>query len=228
MGSMDTVLTTLERDVERATEIPPVPTLPESLSKRAMDVALAAVGLVALSPLFIVCAVLAKAQSPGRALFWGPRIGRGGRRFLMAKFRTMVADAPGKGPGVTAQDDPRMTPIGRFLRKTKLDELPQLLNVLNGTMSLVGPRPELPRYVACYNERQRRVLSVRPGITGPTQIAYRHEQELLKGQPDVEAYYITVLMPAKLEMDLSYIERRRFWTDVAYLFKTLGRVFSRT
>jgi len=145
----------------------------------------------------------------------------------MAKFRTMVADAPTRGPGITAQDDPRMTPIGRFLRKTKLDELPQLLNVLNGTMSLVGPRPELPRYVALYNERQRRVLSVRPGITGPTQIAYRHEEELLRGRPDVETYYINVIMPLKLEMDLRYIEQRRFWTDVGYLIKTLVHIVLR-
>lgn len=191
-----------------------------------MDVLLASLGLLMLSPVFLLCAILAKIQSPGTVLFWGPRVGRGGKRFLMAKFRTMVADAPAKGPGITAQDDPRMTPIGRFLRRTKLDELPQLLNVLNGTMSLVGPRPELPRYVARYNERQRRVLSVRPGITGPTQLAYRHEEELLKGQADVESYYIHVLMPAKIEMDLAYIETRSFWSDMGYLLKTLLKVFS--
>lgn len=207
-------------------EIPPVPIVPDGIAKRWVDILLASLGLFVLSPVFLLCAILAKVQSPGTALFWSPRVGRGGRRFLMAKFRTMVADAPDKGPGVTAQDDPRMTPIGRFLRRTKLDELPQLLNVLNGTMSLVGPRPELPRYVACYNERQRRVLSVRPGITGPTQLAYRHEQDLLKGREDVESYYIHVLMPAKLEMDLDYIETRSFWSDMGYLLKTLAKVFS--
>jgi lipopolysaccharide/colanic/teichoic acid biosynthesis glycosyltransferase len=189
--------------------------------KRVLDVVVAAGGLVVLSPLFGVCAVLAKCQSPGPAFFLGPRVGRGGRIFRMVKFRTMVMDAPCLGSSVTAGDDPRVTRIGRLLRATKLDELPNLLNVLQGTMSLVGPRPELPRYVALYDERQRRVLAVRPGITGPTQLAYRDEEELLRGQKDVEEYYITHVMPRKLEMDLAYIGARTLGRDVVHLLRTL-------
>jgi len=193
-------------------------------AKRCLDVAFSAVGLLALSPLFALCAVLAKAQSPGGVFYWGPRVGRGGRPFRMAKFRTMMCDAPSKGPGVTAEDDPRMTAVGRFLRRTKLDELPQLLNVLNGTMSLVGPRPELPQYVAHYDEQQRRVLSVRPGITGPTQIAFRHEERMLAGREDVESYYVESIMPRKLAMDLAYIADRGVWADLGYLFLTVWRI----
>ncbi len=193
-------------------------------AKRIFDVVVASVSLVCLSPVFLVCVVLAKAQSRGAVFYLGPRVGRGGRPFRMVKFRTMVPEAPSNGPGVTSAVDPRVTTIGRFLRRTKLDELPQLFNVLNGSMSLVGPRPELPEYVATYDARQLGVLSVRPGITGPTQLRFRHEEGMLSQAEDPEEYYVSTLIPAKLDSDLEYLARRAFWRDAVYLVQTISVV----
>jgi lipopolysaccharide/colanic/teichoic acid biosynthesis glycosyltransferase len=144
----------------------------------------------------------------------------------MYKFRTMLADADRTGPAVTGASDPRVTPVGRVLRATKIDELPQLLNVLRGDMSLVGPRPESPRYVALYDQRQREVLSVLPGITGPTQLRYRHEERILTGE-DVERQYCALLMPVKLESDLEYVRTRTAVGDFRVLVATFGALFER-
>ncbi|GIX06584.1 MAG: glycosyl transferase [Candidatus Poribacteria bacterium] len=174
--------------------------------------------------MFLLLAILAKLQSPGPILYRAVRVGRGGRPFVLYKFRSMVAAADRQGPGITAADDERITPIGRWLRRYRLDELPNLWNVLKGEMSLVGPRPELPRYVRHYTPEQLRVLSVRPGITGPTQLAFRHEEEMLRGQADPEQYYLEALLPKKLSSDLEYIATRTFWKDLGYLLATLGAV----
>jgi lipopolysaccharide/colanic/teichoic acid biosynthesis glycosyltransferase len=150
----------------------------------------------------------------------GDRIGRHGQPFKIFKFRSMVVNADRQGPDITYGDDPRVTRVGAFLRRTKLDELPQLWNVLRGEMSLVGPRPEAPRYVALYTLEQRQVLAVRPGITGLTQLAYRSEEEYLS--PDTwEQDYVGVVMPQKLIMDLEYAQHRSFALDVQIVARTV-------
>ncbi len=194
--------------------------------KRTMDVVIAAALLVALMPVGIAIAVLVRLSSPGPVLYAGRRVGKDGEVFQMYKFRSMRNGADREGTAVTGAGDPRVTTVGRFLRATKLDELPQLLNVLRGEMSLVGPRPEAPRYVSLYDERQRGVLAVRPGVTGPTQLQYRHEERLLAAD-DVEELYCDRVLPRKLEMDLIYVETRSLRNDVQCLLATAGKLFAR-
>ncbi len=190
--------------------------------KRSFDVVMSATILLAIVPIWMAVAIAIKATTPGPILHRGSRIGKRGKPFIMYKFRTMTSGAEEAGPGITGARDPRITSVGRVLRTWKLDELPQLWNVLRGEMSLVGPRPEAPRYVALYNERQLGVLAVRPGITGPTQIRYRHEERLLGGT-DVEAQYRT-LLPHKLEIDLHYVQTRSLLRDVALLAGTVRSI----
>ena len=197
------------------------------MAKRLFDLVAASVGLLALSPLFLVVAIAIRRSSPGPVFFRQVRVGRGGEPFSMFKFRTMRPDAERVGGQLTVGADPRITPIGHTLRKYKLDELPQLINVVLGDMSLVGPRPEVPRYVALYDERQRRVLDVRPGITDPASIAYRDENALLAGADDPEATYVAEVMPAKLEINLGYLERRSLLRDVGVILQTLAAVVRR-
>src|SRR5438128_3136486 len=147
--------------------------------KRGFDLAVSAVSLVVLAPLFLVIAILIERDSRGPGFYRGERVGRNGSRFRIHKFRTMVSDADRRGPGITAQDDPRITVLGRRLRRSKLDELPQLINVLRGEMSLVGPRPEIPDMVDRYPPLFRRLLGLRPGMTSPASLAYRNEEELI-------------------------------------------------
>jgi FlaA1/EpsC-like NDP-sugar epimerase/lipopolysaccharide/colanic/teichoic acid biosynthesis glycosyltransferase len=187
------------------------------VAKRAFDVLVSAVVMAVASPLWLVVALLIKVESPGPVFHRATRIGRGGEPFTLYKFRTMVADARSRGPLITGRDDPRITRVGRILRWLKIDEMPQLINVVKGDMSIVGPRPEDPRYVEQYTAEQRRVLSVRPGMASPAFIAYRHEEELLAGEPDPEARYANDILPAKLAMDLDYVDRRSFLFDVAVL-----------
>jgi lipopolysaccharide/colanic/teichoic acid biosynthesis glycosyltransferase len=191
------------------------------MAKRAMDLLMALGGLLALWPLMMICALLVKLSSPGPVIYRACRVGLGGRTFTMYKFRSMVRDASKLGAGVTSYGDPRITRVGKILRRFKLDELPQLFNVLRGDMSFVGPRPEDPRYVALYTPQQRQVLSVRPGITGISQIINRNEEEKLKGQLDPESYYVNVLMPQKVEIDLGYIESRNLKMDLKLMLKTV-------
>jgi lipopolysaccharide/colanic/teichoic acid biosynthesis glycosyltransferase len=192
--------------------------------RRLVDVVAALAGLIVLSPLFLALAVAIKRDSPGPVFYKARRVGRNGREFLLYKFRSMVADADRRGPGITAEGDQRVTKTGRFLRRTKLDELPQLINVLRGDMSLVGPRPEDPRYVALYTPEQQAVLQVRPGITSAASLAYRHEEQLLSG-PDWEQVYRTEVMPSKLAIDLAYLSRRTLASDLQLVLQTVLAMF---
>jgi lipopolysaccharide/colanic/teichoic acid biosynthesis glycosyltransferase len=190
---------------------------------RAAEAALAALGLAASLPVLAAAAAAIRLTSRGPVFFRHTRVGRGGRTFALLKLRTM-ADRPG-GPEVTSADDTRITRVGALLRRTKLDEIPQLWNVLRGEMSLVGPRPESPRYVDPADPRWMRVLAVRPGLTDPASIRFRHEERLLASVPeDRELFYRTVLLPAKLELSGAYLARRTWRSDVAVLARTLARV----
>jgi lipopolysaccharide/colanic/teichoic acid biosynthesis glycosyltransferase len=184
--------------------------------KRAFDLTVALLGLVVTSPVVLAAAIAVKLDSPGPAFYSGVRAGRDGRPFRIHKLRTM---RPGPGPSVTAGDDPRITRVGRFLRRTKIDELPQLLNVVKGEMSLVGPRPEDPDYVALYTPEQRRLLSVRPGITGAAALEFAAEEEMLRGG-DGERRYLEDVMPRKLALELRYLDRASFAGDLGILLRT--------
>ena len=189
--------------------------------KRLFDLILAAAALALLWPLLLALAVWIKLDSPGPVFFRQVRVGRHGRPFRIHKFRTMVADAPARGAPLTVGADPRITRAGRLLRGARLDELPQLLDVLAGTMSLVGPRPEVPRYVAHYPAALReRVLSVRPGITDPSSLAFIDEAELLARAADPEREYIEVILPRKLAAAAEYAQHASLWTDLQVLART--------
>ncbi|MBN1812155.1 MAG: sugar transferase [Anaerolineae bacterium] len=192
----------------------------DSVLKRAFDLAVTLAGLIVLAPFFVVVALLIKCDSRGPIFYLGDRIGQHGRPFKILKFRSMIVNADRQGPAITYGDDPRITRVGGFLRRTKLDELPQLWNVLRGEMSLVGPRPEAPCYVALYTPEQRQVLTVRPGITGPTQLIYRDEEEWLS--PGTwELDYVNILMPQKLALDLEYVRQQSFTLDVQIVARTI-------
>ena len=191
--------------------------------KRAFDVASSAVGLAVLSPVFLVVAALIKAKDRGPVFFRQERVGLHGRTFRIHKFRTMrVANA---GVLITSADDDRITPVGAFLRRTKLDELPQLIDVLRGDMSVVGPRPEVPRYVAMWGDDARaEILSVRPGISDPAAIAFRNEQDVLAAADDPERHYVEVILPQKVAMYLDYVRTRSFVGDLRVIFGTLAEI----
>lgn len=190
-------------------------------SKRAFDILAACVLLVLMSPLFVLVALLIKRSSPGPILFRQVRVGKDGVHFQIFKFRTMKADAHRSGPQITSSDDARVTPLGRRLRNLKLDELPQLLNVLMGEMSLVGPRPQVPRFVDEFDPAYRSiVLAVKPGITGPTQLRFRNEEALLRGRPDRERYYIEEVLPVKCALDVEYVRCRSLRFDLGVLMTT--------
>lgn len=193
--------------------------------KRILDVSCAIAGIVLLAPFLLIVAVLLKLTSSRSVLFRQPRVGRKGRIFLLMKFRSMCG-AGECSPLITVASDPRITPVGAILRKFKIDELPQLWNVLKGEMSLVGPRPEVERYVAEYTQQQRRVLEVRPGITDPAAIAYRHEEKLLSRHPDPEGFYRTIVLPHKLFLNLEYVENISFRRDVLLILKTFRSIVS--
>ncbi len=189
--------------------------------KRVLDAVLSSVGLIFLAPLFLVCGLLIKFSSRGPIFFRQVRTGLRGEPFRLYKFRSMVCRPPAQESLLTASGDPRITKVGNWLRKTKIDELPQLINVALGQMSLVGPRPEVSRYTDTYTREQRRVLSVLPGVTGLASIAFSSEEQLLAGQPDKEHFYVTTLMPLKLEIDLHYCSQISFWGDLRILLQTL-------
>ena len=190
--------------------------------KRSGDVAASLIALVVTSPLLLMCALLIALASPGPILFHQERVGLHGRRFRIHKFRTMAVNAETTGPSITSGDDPRLTAIGRALRRVKFDELPQFYNVLVGEMSLVGPRPEIAHYVDRYPEPARDdVLSVRPGITDLASLRYIDEAGLLARVPDAEQYYVDVLIPAKLELAVAYVRNRSLWLDVRIVAATL-------
>jgi lipopolysaccharide/colanic/teichoic acid biosynthesis glycosyltransferase len=193
-------------------------------AKRLFDVGATIAGLFVLWPVLLIVALLIKLDDGGSVFFRQERVGRAGRRFRVWKFRTMIPDAERRGGTLTVGDDPRTTRVGRWLRRSKVDELPQLFNVLAGDMSLVGPRPEVPRYVARYSADQRRVLDLVPGITDPASIAYSRESELLARAPDPERYYVTAVMPDKIRINLTYAARATRWTDVKVVLETLGQL----
>ncbi|HUX16126.1 MAG: sugar transferase [Phycisphaerae bacterium] len=195
--------------------------------KRLFDIVLASLGLLLVGLPMLAIALVIRLTDRGPVFYRQERVGRGGRPFRIFKFRTMVVGADRMGAHITVGRDPRITRIGHLLRKTKIDELPQLLNVLGGTMSFVGPRPEVPKYVAMYDERQRRVLEARPGITDVASIKYRDEQEILaEAGDDWERVYVEQVMPDKLRLNLEYLQNRSLWTDLKVILKTVLKMVS--
>ena len=192
--------------------------------KRTFDIVVSFAGLVLLSPLFVVVAALIKATSAGPVFFRQQRVGRGFQPFEILKFRTMVVNAEQLGGQLTCRHDPRVTPVGRLLRKTKIDELPQLINVLKGEMSFVGPRPEVPKYVEMFRADFEELLKVRPGITDFASLKYRHESEILGQADDPEQKYLSEVLPDKIALAKQYVARSSLWLDLRLIVKTVFRM----
>lgn len=192
--------------------------------KRGFDIIFGIAGLVLLGPVFLIMAVWIKLDSSGPVFYKQTRVGKNGRNFLLYKFRSMRVGSDKTGLLTVGEKDPRITKSGSYIRKFKLDEFPQLINVLRGEMSIVGPRPEVPKYVALYNEEQMKVLEVRPGISDWSSIRFRNENELLAQSENSEAFYISEIMPEKLRMNLEYIRTNNFWTDLKIIFMTLKKI----
>ena len=200
-----------------------------TVARRMLDLLLAIPAIILLFPVFAAVAVWIKLDSRGPIFFLQERVGLGGRTFRIFKFRTMVTDAEQLGTQITVGRDPRITKSGHFLRQYRFDELPQLFNVLKGEMSIVGPRPEVPRYVALYTDEQRQILNFRPGITSPATIEFSNESEVLSQHADPadpEAYYRTELMPAKIAIDLNYSRQATVWSDCEILVRTIVRLIN--
>lgn len=196
--------------------------------KRCFDFVSSATGLVLLSPLFLAIAAWIKLDSEGPVFFRQERVGRFGRTFFIHKFRTMSVDAEAKGPQITIGKDRRVTRAGHFLRKMKLDELPQLIDVLFGQMSVVGPRPEVPRYIALYPEEVRaKVLSVRPGVTDWASIRFKDENDILARSSSPEDAYVREVLPIKQRYYVEYVDNRSFLGDLVIIFTTLGAILKR-
>ena len=192
--------------------------------KRLMDVTVSGCALLVLWPVLLLIAAAIKIDDPGPVFYRQVRVGRGGKHFRIFKFRTMIVDADKKGLAITVGRDNRITRVGAFLRKSKLDELAQLINVFTGEMSFVGPRPEVPKYVDMYTPYQKQVLLVRPGITDYASIAYRNENDLLEGAEDPERMYIDVIMPDKIELNMKYLREISPIADIRLIFKTIVAV----
>jgi len=195
--------------------------------KRLFDIFFSFLGLILVLPLFLVIAFLIKRESPEGPVFYrGVRVGKDGKPFRMFKFRTMVPDAEKLGGPSTAGDDPRLLKIGHFLKKYQLDELPQLINVLKGEMSLVGPRPEVKMYVDMMTEEEKNIiLSVKPGMTDLASLWNFHEGEILRGSPDPEKTYQEKIWPEKKRLQIKYIKERSFWLDLKIILKTILKIF---
>lgn len=194
--------------------------------KRLFDIVFSLIGLVVLSPLFLILAIIIKKGSKGPVFFRGERIGKSNKPFKIYKFRTMVENAQSLGGPSTASDDPRLTKIGLFLKRYQLDELPQLINVFKGEMSLVGPRPEVKLYVDMMSEEERNtILSVLPGMTDWASIWDFHEGEVLKGSTDPEKAYMEKIRPKKLELQIEYVKERSFITDLKIICETILKIF---
>ncbi len=194
--------------------------------KRLFDITAAALALLVLSPVLFILAIAVAMGSPGGAFFRQVRVGKGAREFQLLKFRTMRPGSEAGGQITVGERDPRITGIGHILRRTKLDELPQLINVLKGDMGVVGPRPEVPRYVALYSTEQRKVLSVRPGLTSLASIEYINENELLGRSSDPERTYTEEVMPAKLALDLKYVQEMSLLLDLRIVLRTMARLLN--
>ena len=189
--------------------------------KRSFDIIFSLLGLIIFLPVLIALSTLIKKEDGGPVFYRGTRVGRYNKPFRIFKFRTMVVDADRIGGPSTSDDDPRITGIGKFIRKYKLDELPQFINVLKGDMSFVGPRPEVPTEVQTYSEEEKRILSVRPGITDWASIAFHNEGEILKGSADPHKTYRERIRPEKMRLALRYVEEASFMTDIEIIFYTL-------
>jgi lipopolysaccharide/colanic/teichoic acid biosynthesis glycosyltransferase len=198
-----------------------------SAIKRAFDAAMATAGFLVLFPFLGILALAIRIDSPGPVFYRGTRVGRWGKPFRIFKFRTMVENAERIGPSSTPEDDPRVTRVGRLLRKYKLDELPQLLNVIRGEMSLVGPRPQVSWAVELYTPDERAVLSVRPGITDSASLRFRDEGEILRGSPNPDQEYFEKIHPEKMRLSLEYIQTQSLWLDCQILVKTMCVLVSR-
>jgi lipopolysaccharide/colanic/teichoic acid biosynthesis glycosyltransferase len=192
-----------------------------AMPKRLFDLFFSALGLILLSPLFLLLAIIVKLSDGGPGLYRQERIGQGGVPFWILKFRSMIVDAERSERSVTTDGDERITPIGRFLRKSKLDELPQLWNVLAGDMSLVGPRPEVARYVGRYTTEQKRVLTLKPGITDLATLEFRNEEKLLAAAADTERFYMDYCVPRKIALSLAYAKHANLWQDTKIILRTL-------
>ena len=195
--------------------------------KRSFDFVFSLVGLCILTPLLLLISILVKADSKGPVFYLQQRVGKGGQLFGLLKFRTMQVDADKLTAITVGKRDPRITRLGYYLRKYKLDELPQLINVIKGEMSLVGPRPELKKFVDLYTDEQRLVISIRPGVTDLASIEYRNENELLEGKDDPIGYYIQEIMPHKLELNRYYLQHQSLKLDVQILFMTAVSIFKK-
>ncbi|HEB35585.1 MAG TPA: sugar transferase [Candidatus Aminicenantes bacterium] len=196
------------------------------VSKRLFDIVFSLIGLTLLTPLLSTIAILIKKQDRGPMLYRGIRVGRYGKLFRIYKFRAMVVNAEKLGGSSTPADDPRITNVGKYIRKYKLDELPQLINVLMGQMSFVGPRPQVPEDVALYTKEEKSILSVRPGITDWASCKYHNEGEILRGSPDPDQAYIEKIRPGKIKLELEYVRNHSFWIDLKILLKTVKTLFS--
>lgn len=198
------------------------------MSKRLFDVCVSGIGGLLLLPFFLLITAIVFAADGRPVFFLQERVGYRGRRFFICKFRTMVRNADRLGQPLTVGEDARITHIGHWLRKYKLDELPQLINVLKGEMSLVGPRPEVPRYVAQYSREQQRVLELVPGITDPASIAFCDEARLLAGCGDPERVYIERIMPEKIRLNLAYADKADIFSDMRVILGTLGALWRKS
>ncbi len=192
--------------------------------KRIFDIVVSIIGLLILSPVFLVISIVIKLDSNGPIFFKQTRIGKNYKQFKILKFRTMILDAENKGMQITVDGDRRITKLGHFLRKFKIDELPQLINVLIGDMSFVGPRPEVPKYVAMYDENQRSILKIKPGITDLASIKYRDENLLLLRSTDPEKAYIEDIMPKKIELNIKYIRKISVFYDIYLILYTIIKI----
>lgn len=192
--------------------------------KRLFDIGASSIGLILLSPILILIAICIKLDSKGPVFFKQIRVGKNKELFKIYKFRTMVTDAEKLGKQITIGNDTRITKVGTFIRKCKLDELPQLINVLNGDMSLVGPRPEVPKYVELYDDYQKQILLVQPGITDYASIEFRNESEILGESKDPENKYINDIMPYKIELNLKYIKNISLYEDLKLITRTIKAI----
>jgi len=198
-----------------------------SRGKQLFDFTMAILGIACTFPMMVLVATAVKVSSRGPMLFRQYRVGKDGKRFELLKFRTMIHDPADSSPGVTRSGDPRVTAAGGFLRRWKLDELPQLLNVLGGDMSFIGPRPDQPQFIAALAPDLRQILRLRPGITGAATIRFRDEQQLLAGIEGEEliTHYVKIVLPLKAQLDLEYARTATFLTDLHLLFRTLCAIF---
>jgi lipopolysaccharide/colanic/teichoic acid biosynthesis glycosyltransferase len=194
----------------------------KSRRKRAFDIICGSALLLMSLPIMAVAAALIKLTSPGPVLFRHKRVGKDGSEFPLLKFRTMVDSHSVTGPGITRGGDPRVTSVGRLLRKWKIDELPQFINVVRGEISLVGPRPDMAKYLDCVTQDQRQVLSLKPGITSPATLIFRHEEELLCAlrEEELEHFYCSCVLPRKIQLELDYAKKANCATDIRVLFQT--------